>query len=39
MIEELSIEDTANYSVEQLFDSSDNLKLIEDFDVGEKGRG
>ena len=29
MIEELSIEDTANYSVEQLFDSSDNLKLDE----------
>lgn len=39
MIEELSIEDTSNYSVEQLFDSPENISLIEGFEVGDKGKG
>ena len=39
MIEELSIEDTANYSVEQIFDSPENHDLITAFEASEKGKG
>ncbi len=39
MIEELSIEDKPNYSVEQLYDSSENIDLIAEFEANEKGKG
>ena len=39
MIEELSIEDTLDYTIEQMFDSSENLDLIAAFEASEKGKG
>ncbi len=39
MIEELSIEDTVLLSVEQLYDSSENIELIAEFEASEKGKG
>ena len=34
MIEELSIEDKPNYSIEQLYDSKENISLIKEFEAG-----
>lgn len=39
MIEELSIEDKPNYSIEQLYDSPENVALIAEFEASEKGKG
>ena len=39
MIEELSIEDTVLLSIEQMFDSPENLDLIAAFEASEKGKG
>ena len=39
MIEELSIEDKPNYSIEQLYDSKENISLIKEFEANEKGKG
>ncbi len=39
MIEELFIEDKPNYSIEHLYDSPENIALIQAFEASEKGKG
>ena len=39
MIVEFSVYDTPDYSVEHLLDSSNNLRLIQEFEVGNQAGG